>query len=265
MTERPIRDLLERLSSEKVNAAWNEFLEQFSPLMMHVVRRFESDHGRAMDCFIYVCEALSDNGFQRLRRYRPDGPARFRTWLTAVVSNLCIDWRRREHGRFRPIQPVSGLPEFDQLVFNYIYVRGMPRDECLHALRTRFPEVTEQQLSETNARLFALLTPRQRWQLSARTGETIPLNVASPSGDLESALQAEEPGPDELAQAEQERRKLAAALAQLPPQQRLLLRLRYEQNLTLEVVARLMRLPDPFRANRQIQVALAALAEIMNP
>ena len=69
------------------------------------------------------------------------------------------------------------------------------------------------------------------------------------------------PGPDELAQTEQDRLMVEAAMARLPPQQRLLLRLRFEQNLTLAEIARLTRLPDPFRANRQIQAALVALEE----
>jgi hypothetical protein len=32
-----------------------------------------------MDCFVYACEQLSNDGIQRLRRFRADGPARFRT------------------------------------------------------------------------------------------------------------------------------------------------------------------------------------------
>jgi RNA polymerase sigma factor (sigma-70 family) len=71
-------------------------------------------------------------------------------------------------------------------------------------------------------------------------------------------------GPEEVAQDAQQQERLAAALAQLPPPQRLLLRLRYEQDLTLAEVARLAGLHDPFRANRQIQAALAAVAAIMN-
>ena len=56
---------------------------------------------------------------------------------------------------------------------------------------------------------------------------------------------------------------LEAAMARLRPRQRLLIRLRYQQELTLEEIARLTGLPDPFRANRQIQAALEALAEIV--
>jgi transcriptional regulator with XRE-family HTH domain len=39
----------------------------------------------------------------------------------------------------------------------------------------------------------------------------------------------------------------------------LLLRLRYEQDLTLEEVARLVGLGDPYRAHREIQAAVAEL------
>ena len=267
-SEGPVERLLERLSSQGVDAAWREFLERFSPLIMHVVRRYESDHGQVMDCFLHACGELSDNGFKRLHRYRPEGSARFGTWLTAVVSNLCVDWRRKQHGRFRSVQSVARLPELDQLIYQHIYVRGMPRDECLHALEARFPGLTEQKLSEINARLFSLLTPEQRYRLSMRAADPIRLDeswLPDPDQPDQQIPQVEEPGPgpEELAQTEQDRLKVAAAMARLPPKQRLLLRLRYEQNLTLAEIARLTRLPDPFHANRQIQGALVALEELL--
>lgn len=267
MTEEPVKALLARLSSANAGGAWTEFLQHYSPVMMRVVRRFESDHGRVMDCFVHACEHLSDDGFKRLLRFRPDGPARFQTWLTAVVANLCVDWRRMQQGRFRPTRSVAQLPELDQLVYRYIYVRGMPRDECLYALQGKFPDLTEKRLSEINARLFGLLTPRQRWQLSARQVGAVSFDGGSAADEDEPPLQLEEPGPgpEELSQVDQERASLAAAMARLPARDRLLLRLRYEQDLTLEEVARLMRLGDPFRANRQIQAALAALGRLMKP
>lgn len=265
MTEEAVGELLERLSSGRPDSAWTEFLHRYSAQIMHVVQRYESDHGRVMDCFVHACGELSNNGFQRLLRFRPDGRARFRTWLAAVVSNLCVDWRRQQHGRFRPIQAVARLPELDQLVYRYIYVRGMPRDECLHALRGRFPGLTEQSLSEVNARIFSLLTPRQRWQLSTRASDPMSLDEATAPDRDAPVIQPEDPaqGPDEHAQADQERILLEAAMAQLPPRQRLLLRLRFQQDLTLEEIARLTRLPDPFRVHRQIQAALEALGEFM--
>ena len=262
----PISELLERLASTKADSAWSEFLAQYSALIMHVARRHERDPVPATDCFLHVCAALSDDGFRRLLSFRPDGPARFRTWLTAVVANLCIDWTRKQQGRFRPIRAIARLPELEQLVYRSIYVRGMRRAECTRALEPRFPGLTEQTVSEINARLFGVLTPQQRWQANLYPASASPVTDGSSPDETDPYWQLEEPGPgpDELTEQDQARDRLQAALARLPAPQRLLLRLRYEQDLTLAEVARLTREPDPFRAKRLIQAALAALAGLMD-
>jgi RNA polymerase sigma factor (sigma-70 family) len=264
--EPPVRDLLERLSGSKTSAAWKEFLERFTPSIMHIVRRYESDHGQVTDCFVHVCEALSDTDFRRLRSYRPDGAASFRTWLMAVTVNICIDWKRQKHGRFRPIRTVANLPELDQLVYRYIYVRGISRAECLHELAGRFPHLNEQSISEINTRLFRLLTPQQRWQLRTGTVPAVALDEYSAPGPNEPAPQFEDPapGPAEAAETAEVQKLLKVAMTHLLPNQRLLLRLRYEQNLTLAEIARLTHQPDPFRVHRQIQAALAELSKLIS-
>jgi RNA polymerase sigma factor (sigma-70 family) len=266
VTEESISDLLSRLASPEPSAAWKDFLQRYSPVVLHIVRRCESDPQRASECFDHVCQALSDDRFRRLRSFQSDGPAQFRTWLMAVTANLCVDWRRKQRGRFRPIRAVAHLPELDQLVYRHIYVRGLPRAECLRLLQPRFPELTDQQLSSINGRLFSLLSPQQRWQLGARMAATGPQGGTLTLDLADESLQLEDPGsgPEHVVQSDQEREHLTAAMSQLPTQQRLLLRLRYEQNLTLAEVARLTGLHDPFRAQRQIQAALKALAELMN-
>jgi len=263
--EGPIEDLIVRLSTPQAGSAWTEFLRRYSSLILQVARRFESEEERVSDCFLYACAQLSDNSFRRLRSFRPDGPAQFRTWLISVATNLCIDWRRRLSGRLRPIAAVAGLAELDQLVYRLIYVRGMTRGQCLQALAGRYPDLSDSRLAEINARLFTLLTPRQRWQLSSRSRGSISLDELTQSDADERGFQAEEPGPgpEPLAALEQERELVETALGQLPPRQRLLLRLRYQQDLTLEEVARLARIPDPYRAHREIQAAIEALGAIL--
>jgi RNA polymerase sigma factor (sigma-70 family) len=195
---------------------------------MHVIRRHDVDDDRTTECFIHVCGALSDDAFRRLLSFRPDGPARFKTWLMAVVSNLCVDWLRKEHGRVRPLRCVSRLPELDQQVYRCIYLRGMSRARCVESLAPRFPELTEATVSEINARLFALLTPQQRWQLSVRTRALNPVVCGAGSEDDEPAWQVATPGPgpDDQAAELQERRQVQDAPSKLPAEQRLLLRLR---------------------------------------
>lgn len=265
MSDETVTELLERLSSGRVDAAWSEFLGRYSPLIMRVIRRHDADVDRTAECFTHVCGALSDDGFRRLLSFRPDGPARFETWLMAVVSNLCVDWCRKEQGRIRPLQRVLRLPELDQQVYRCIYVRGMSRAKCVATLAPRFPELTEATVSEINARLFAVLTPQQRWQLSARNRALKPVVFGAGPDDDDPVWQVATPapGPEDLAADLQEQRQLQEALSKLPVEQRLLLRLRYEENLTLAEVARLTGQPDPFRANRRIQAALDALAVLM--
>jgi len=152
MSHEAVIELLERLSSTRGDAAWDEFLSGYSSAMVHVIRRCGVAHDRADDCFLDICEALSDGGFRRLRSFRPDGPASFKTWLMAVVANLCIDWIRREHGRVRSFRSVSRLPELDRQVYRCIFERRMSRTQCLHALLPRFPGLTESRVAEINAR-----------------------------------------------------------------------------------------------------------------
>jgi RNA polymerase sigma factor (sigma-70 family) len=265
MSDESVTDLLEHLSSGRGDAAWSEFLARYSPLIMHVVRRHGLDDDSATETCNYVCASLSDDGFRRLLCFRPDGPARFKTWLIAVVSNLCVDQRRKEQGRSRPPQCVSRLPELDQQVYRCIYERRMSRGQCLQTLMPRFPDLIDATVSEINARLFTLLTPQQRWQLSVRTSPPKPVVRDEGSDEDDPARQVVDPGPgpDELTAHLQEQRRLQDALSKLPAEQRLLLRLRYEQDLTLAEVARLTGQSDLFRANRKIQVALDTLADLM--
>lgn len=259
--EESVGSLLDRLTSGRADIAWTEFLRLHSPLVMQVARQFTTGAEQASDCFLFVCERLSDDGFRRLRSFRPDGPARFDTWLKVVVANLCIDWRRKLHGRVRPLAVVSTLPPLEQEVYHHIYQRGMSRFECQRALAIRFPNLTIEQIGQANARVFKSLSSRQRWQSSIRSRGAVSLEDAMSPGEGEATLQLEDPGPgpDQIADQRMSQDAINEALLKLAPRQRLLLRLRYQQDLTLEEVARLVGLPDPYRANREIQAAVEEL------
>jgi RNA polymerase sigma factor (sigma-70 family) len=262
MADHTVTDLLARLATPAAGAAWAEFLARYAPAMRSVVRRYELDPGRAEDCFEYACASLTDDGFRRLRQFQADGPARFATWLRAVVARLCVDWRRREQGRQRPPRSILRLPDLERHVYHCLYERGMSRHECLECLGPRFPGLTLDCVAAINARLFRTLTPRQRWQLGVRRGTA--------SLDREDGRAADgspvalEPDPGTIVTDDEDLRRVRQALARLPPDERLLLRLRYEQELTLSEVARLTAQPDPFRAHRRIQAALAHLVESMD-
>lgn len=254
MRDDAFKDLIGRLSSATgVDAAWCEFLARYSALIHQAIRRHHFDQEDAAEAYVYVCGALSDDGFRRLRSFKPDGPARFTTWLTAVASNLCIDWRRQQSGRPRPLRCISSLPPLDQWVYRCIYEQKMSRTQCTEFLAPRFPGLDEAKVASINARLFRLLAPHQRWELTIR----------GRARACDEHIAASDPGPEVTAEEGQARELVQQALMQLPADQRLLLRLRYEQGLTLAEIARLTQQPDVFRTNRQLQSALRALAELV--
>jgi RNA polymerase sigma factor (sigma-70 family) len=265
--EESVGNLLDQLSSGRADVAWAEFLKLHSPLIMQAARQFASGSESANDCYLFVCESLSDDGFRRLRSYRQDGPARFRTWLRAVVVNLCIDWQRKQQGRVRPIVALSGLAPLDQEVYGHVYLRGMTRTDCQRALASQFPGVTLEQIAEANARLFKRLSSRHRWQLVHHSRGSVSLDGAMAPDDDGPGLQPEDPGPgpEQLVGEWMSRDAIQKALRRLTPRQRLLLRLRYEQDLTLAQVAQLVGLADLYRANREIQAAVAELGQHLPP
>lgn len=260
-----IDKILAELSSNRVERAWKAFLNSYSPLIMHMVCQYESDSNRADECFLFVCGKLSDDGFRRLLQFDSGRKARFSTWLKLIVSNLCVDWHRREFGRNRPYRAITGLSALDQLLYHYKTECGMDRRACLNALRLTYPDLTEKQLAESNGRLHTALTPRQRWQLTIRKREMGAVNAPGVVCDQSKATELVEPGPgpESVAQLLQTQTSLEQAMSHLSDQQRLLLRLRFQEELSLKDVADLAGLGNLHQAKRRIKSALAALAELL--
>ncbi len=254
-----IEEVLELLQTAAAGEAWKQFLDGYAPTIMHVVSQYEYDPGQRDDCYLFACEKLIDNGFSRLLSYQPESSASFRNWLNIVIANLCIDWKRQKHGRARPFKAIAKLSRLDQAVFKYKFEQGLRFRTCLYSLQAQFPGLTEPQLAGAVSRINDTLTPRQHWLLSTRHVETVSLDGPELSSPDKQPL---DPGdsPEAAAEISQNHARLQQALAELSPQQRLLIKLRYQQDLSLKEVAYLTRLGDPFRARRYIQSALDELA-----
>jgi len=252
-------ELLARLRSRDRSEAWKQFLLVYSPVIMHIASQYEYGREGLHDCYLFICEQLSENDFYRLLSFEPEGSASFRSWLNVVIANLCIDWRRHKRGRARPFKSISKLPLFDQAVFKYMFQQQVSLQACFASMQADFPDLTESQLTSAVSRINETLTQRQHWLLSARHTQTVSMDQADTD---QTASEPAEPGhgPEQSAALSQKQEKLQQALAMLSPRQRLLIKLRYQQELSLKEVARLTRLGDPFRARRHIQAALNELA-----
>ena len=262
MDDRQAAALLCRFQSPRAQEAWAEFLQSYAPLIFQVVRLSEQDADAAADCFLFVCEQLNRKRFRRLRRFQPKGPATFATWLRAVVRRLCLDWHRKESGRARIFQSLSSLSTADQAVFRCVFEQGMRLDETFSQLRARFPTLTREQVAASAEQIQRTLTPRQLFLLGVRRPKLEPLEAAE-EGWPEQQLADPGPDPESLAALEEQRTALTRALSRLPAPDRLLIRLRFERELTLEEVGRITKSGDAQSVDRRIRGILERLRKGM--
>lgn len=257
-SKKSIAGLLNRLSSVDAGPAWVEFLDRYSRLIMNTANQFEYEQDRINECFLFVCEKLNDDGFRRLLNFNTRGTARFRTWLGTVVFNLCVDWHRKEFGRVTLLPAISALPAFDQSVYRLVIEQGIKKETCFQTLRADFPDLTRELVAISVSRIFSLLTPRQRWQISVRNRGRKQARGDPAQGRVEH-LPDPGSGPETQAQTQQELEALQNAISHLPANQRLLLKLRFQEGLSLKKIAQLKHLGDSNRAWRHIQGAINAL------
>ncbi len=265
MDQRQIHDLLRGLRSRRPQEAWEQFLQEYSGPILQVIHFHERDPDHVSDCFVFVCEQLARNRFRRLCQFRTDGPATFPTWLRAVVRRLCIDWHRRQFGRYRIFQSVAKLSGFDQAVFQLLYEQGVSPEESFMHLAALFPDITRKRFIESVEHIQNVLTVRQRWLLSVRSANTSAVKTRQAEEEVSLAEQISDrlPDPEVSAARTEERNALLRVLSCLNERDRLLIRLRFEQELTLEQVARAMKLGDAQGADRYVRHVLEQLRQRM--
>jgi RNA polymerase sigma factor (sigma-70 family) len=259
MAETRIDLILEKLGSPDAGEAWASFLETYGGIIFQVIRRFESDGDEAADCFQFVCERFCEARFRRLRRFQASGPAKFTTWLRAVVRNLCLDWQRRRFGRPRLFRSVARLSDLDQQVFRLVHARGLSEQEALLHLAPLFPGLTPQLISQAIERINGALTSNQNWLLRTRKASGRKPSVNPADDDQRTETASTERDPETLAISAERIKLLGRALRKLPATEKLVLRLRFEEEMTLEQIAKLLQLGNAQRVDRQIKRILSGL------
>ena len=147
-------DLLARIA-EGDRSAFRHLMERHTRAMLALAERIT---GNASDAEELVQEAFLKT-WSMAPRWRPDGPARFSTWLYRVVLNACLDVKRRrplaplddavastpderthgdgaENAVHRAIirQALADLPERQRAVLGLYYFTGMTAPEAARAL-----------------------------------------------------------------------------------------------------------------------------------
>lgn len=100
--------LLDASDGEAREERWAAFVERYTPLLLHTVRRFARSYDETMDRYTHLLEQLSRDDFRRLRAFAALGPGRFTTWLVVVAHRLLVDYHRQLYGRPRSPQDERG-------------------------------------------------------------------------------------------------------------------------------------------------------------
>ena len=265
MPEFAIGALLDSLRTDRAREAWTEFLALNSDQIYKTARLTTGDEETAADCYLYICEQLSRNGFKRLLHFRPEGPAKFETWLGVVARNLCLDWLRSRFGRKRAFRSLERMTPFEIEVFRLHVQQGLSLDETLAQIKPRNPDATVETVEAADARIEQALSSRQRWLLRQRSAERETLSIGMAEEGGAAAVDPEDPHPspelDLIASEEQSR--LDKAVARLDPAQRLLIRLRFEEGLSLAEIGRLTGTGDAQRVHHRLSVALGELRKYL--
>jgi len=154
----------------------------------------------------------------------------------------------------------------NQDVFRCLYEQGLSASEAVISLRSQHPQLTSQQVEDCLESLFRSLKPRQRFLLSLRRAMAGSPDGLTGESDEAALQQVPDPQPDaeRLFILEEQRASLARSVARLEDVERLLIRLRFEQGLTLQQVAIVAGLPDAQTADRRIKAILGRLRKEMS-
>ena len=239
---------LESRSQPAAEALFLEALPQIERIITATCRRHCLQGAEAEDFASTVKLHLIDNDYAVLRKFR--GQARLTTFLTTVTHNQLRDFRIRKWGRWRPSAAARRLGTVAVNLETLLMRDGLTFPEAVGVLHQNF------QVEETEEDLEALAT-----QLPVRfqrrfTSDEVLARVATP--DAPDPVQEKER--EERAQGVQN--ALAEALGTLDEEDRLLVRLRFEEGLMVSRIAPLMDL-DQKALYRRIYGVLRVLKKAL--
>ncbi|MBX7187636.1 MAG: sigma-70 family RNA polymerase sigma factor [Vicinamibacteria bacterium] len=174
------------------------------------------------------------------------GRSSLRTYLTTVIQRLFLDYRRKLWGKWRPSAEALRRGPLAIRLEILLYRDGLSLEAALETLRTNFacPESREAITDLAHA-----LPARTNRRAMVEGGEDLAL---VPAGDLASP-ETQLEGRDTSARAQE---MVAQVMEALDAQDRIVLRMKFEDDISVADIARTLKL-DQKRLYRRIEELLA--------
>ncbi len=193
---------------------------------------------------------LVENDYEVLRKF--EGRSQLRTYLITVVQRMFLDERNAHWGKWRPSAQACRLGPVGMLLDQLTTRDNLSFEEAVQSIAARHGDTV------SRAQLEAMYA-----QLPARTGRRFVGDDAlermpAPSSGGEALLEAADQGKS----GDRIERALAAVLDQLDAEDRVILRMRFCQNMNLARIAELLaQAPKPFY--RRMDRLFATLREAL--
>ncbi len=205
-----------------------------------IARRHRLSPSEADDFCSEVSVALIENNYAILGSFQ--GRSSLRTYLTTVIQRRFLDYRRKAWGKWRPSAEAQRRGPLALRMEILLYRDGMSLDQALETMRTNFAcEESREALSA----LAQSLPPRASRRILIEDAEDI---SGVPAGELSSPeVQLDGARTSERAQA-----LINGVMETLTPHDRIVLRLRFEDNVSVADIARTLHL-DQKKLYRHIE------------
>ena len=237
---------LRTLLAEDPEQGWRAFIDAYTPALLSLIERAGvADCDEAMEVYVRACERLSANHYGALRR-RDTTIGSFEGWLAVIVRRAAVDWIRSRVGRRRMFACIRGLDAFDQRLFELFYWGGRRPTEAAELLRVELKQdVPLDRVFAALERIDRALSARHRSELLSMVARS--RAAVSLEGDDEQPAAdppADDPDPESLLGAREREEQLARALATLPPEDAVIVSLKFVEGLTRPRIQRFLRLPE---------------------
>jgi RNA polymerase sigma factor for flagellar operon FliA len=218
-------------------------------IIAYNVRRHAFSGPDAEDFGAWVKERLMDGDYAILRRF--GGRSSLATFLTVVIANLAKDYRNSRWGRWRPSADAKRRGPVAIRLEELLYRDRYPLREAVQTLRSSGVQLDEAELVRLAARLPQRASAREV-SLDAVGDETVAGPSHGPTAQDEGTAESRE-----LAET------LRALVAELPPEDGLILRMRFWDDTSVADIARALRLEQKplYRRLVAIEARLRAALE----
>jgi RNA polymerase sigma factor for flagellar operon FliA len=234
----------------KPKQAFLDHLDLIDRAVASICRRHSLPADDAEDLKAHVRMRLIDDDYAILRKFQ--GKSALGTFLTVVIANLFRDWRTARWGKWRPSAIARRHGSVGIRLEALISRDGYSIREAIHVLLSRSDEMPAM---KELVRIAAELPPRSN---PRKVERLVTLDVASLHRTDHRVLEEEW-----RTTRETFGHCLARALSQLTPEDQLILKLRFQDGMSVAAVARTLSLEQK-PLYRRIDNCLARLRALMS-